>query len=759
MSSPSSKFENENVSIEASRQRLIDESAQQIQRLTEEYRLQSEKLSELIRALRLSEDQLQFKSKQLQEKEQREKRKNAELEQKERQLVQLQNSIAESKSEIARLSDQLRDKDRIINGLSASAAAFGQSGSYRLGRFLSWPLRIIKQQFLSNNGTRAFDSPHIESRGVLEKFAQPIEEAAGYSYQRWIELYDTITPADREAINKRIEALPNKPLISVLIPVFNVDEKWLRRAIESVCRQLYPRWELCIADDNSTQPHVRRILDEYAAQDARIKVVYRETNGHISAASNSALALASGEFVALLDNDDELREHSLYMVAEAINDHPNADLIYSDEDKLDEHGVRHAPHFKPHWNPDLFYSYNCISHLGVFRRSIVTKIGGFREGMEGSQDYDLALRFIEQIPASNIRHIPHVLYHWRTVATSTASVSSQKDYAHNAARKALSSHFERTKTDASVMPGYRFYHRVVYPLPEPAPLVSLVIGTRDRVQLLRQLIDGIFDQTDYSALEVVVVDNQSSDRSTLDYLERIAEDPRVKVLSYDAPFNFSAINNLGVRAAKGEIVGLLNNDLKIISPGWLKEMVSHALRPEIGAVGARLLYSNDTIQHAGVVLGIGGVAGHAFKHMTKDAKVTIDRMHVIQNFSAITAACLVMRRDVFDEVHGLDETNLPVAFNDVDLCIRINELGYRILWTPYAELYHLESVSRGSDELPHNAPRFRREVSYMKHVWKDVLYCDPCYNPNLTLEREDFSLATPPRAVKPWTAVSTRSEA
>ncbi len=588
-------------------------------------------------------------------------------------------------------------------------------------------------------------------KAVREKVREKLAtQKRNHNYNTWVAKYDTLTETDRKAITARISKLTYQPLISIIMPVYNVDEEWLRLGIESVCRQLYPHWELCIADDRSDRPHVRKVLEEYSSKDQRIRVVFRETRGHISAASNSAIELADAEFIALLDHDDELPEHALYLVAEELNACPEADLIYSDEDKLNENRERTAPHFKPDWNPDLFYSYNCISHLGVYRTAIVKDLGGFRLGYEGSQDYDLALRVIERIPPDHIRHIPHILYHWREVTGSLALSGAEKEYAHEAARKVIRSHFQRTGINAKVAPGYRNFHRAIYPIPSPQPLVSLIIGTRDKVDLLRQIVEGVLDQTDYEALEVIIVDNQSTEPGTLDYLDRITTDPRVRVLSFDAPFNFSAMNNLGVRAAKGEIVGLLNNDLKVIAPGWLREMVSHALRPEIGAVGAKLLFSNDNIQHAGIVLGIGGIAGHAHKFLPKDNSGYISRTQVIQNFSAVTAACLVMRRDLYNKVGGLDEINLTVAFNDVDLCMRINELGYRILWTPYAELYHPESMSRGSDETSENLPRFTKEVQYMKFTWSDKLREDPCYNPNLTLEDEGFSLAVPSRATRPW---------
>ena len=569
-------------------------------------------------------------------------------------------------------------------------------------------------------------------------------------YREWVAAYDTLTAADREAIEARINEFRHRPLISVVMPVYNVEEIWLRRAIDSVRTQLYERWELCIADDNSIKPHVRVVLEEYAAQDSRIKIVFRKENGHISAASNSALELATGEFVALFDNDDELSEHALYVVAEEINAYPEVDLIYSDNDFIDEHGTRYQPNFKTDWNPDLFYSLNLISHLGVYRRSIVEKIGGFREGYEGSQDYDLALRVIEQIPEKHIRHVPYILYHWRAIHGSVALNSNQKEYAHEAARKAIGAHFARTKIDAVVTQGHESFHRVVYTLPESLPLVSLIITTRDHVDLLRQIISGVLEKTDYQRVELLIVDNQSNEPATLKYLSEIENDPRVKVLRYDAPFNYSAMNNLAAQHSTGEIIGLVNNDIKVISPDWLKEMVCHAQRPEIGAVGAKLYYADDSIQHAGIITGIQGVAVNIYRRVPKRIARHVTFINVIQNFSAVTAACMIMRKQVFDEAGGFDAANLPVVYNEVDFCLRIRERGYRILWTPYAELYHLESASQEPDSTSQRLTRFRKETDYMKSRWGRLLSSDPYYNLNLTLDGEPFELALPMRISKPW---------
>jgi GT2 family glycosyltransferase len=326
----------------------------------------------------------------------------------------------------------------------------------------------------------------------------------------------------------------------------------------------------------------------------------------------------------------------------------------------------------------------------------------------------------------------------------------QKEYAHEAARRAIRSHLQRINVTAFVTQGHSFFHRITYPLPTPLPLVSFVMGTRDRGDLLRAAVGGLLEQTYYQPVELIIVNNQSSDAATLAFLREIERDERVKVIGYDAPFNYSAINNLGVRASKGEIVCLINNDIKVISPDWLREMVSNALRAEIGAVGAKLYYTNNRIQHAGIILGVSGIAEHSHRRFPREVVGYASRTHVSQNFSAVTGACMVLRRNVFDEVNGFDEVNLPVAFNDIDLCLRITDRGYRILWTPYAELYHLESASRGFGDIQRISRRFRDEINYMNKKWGHVIANDPHYSPNLTTKGGDFTLAFPPRARKPW---------
>ncbi len=575
----------------------------------------------------------------------------------------------------------------------------------------------------------------------------------GYEYVEWVKRYDTLTDADRAAIRRHIERLSYKPLISLIMPTYNSPEKWLRLAIESVRKQLYPSWELCLADDGSSKAHVREILQDYQAHDSRIKVVLRKDSGHISVASNTAIEMATGEFVALLDHDDELSEHALYMVAVELNAHKDADLIYSDEDKIDKKGRRYDPYFKPDWNPALFLAQNYLCHLVVCRTRIVKALAGFREGYEGSQDWDLTMRISERIPADHIRHIPHILYHWRAIPGSAAFRTDEKKYIREAQRRTLESHFDRIGLKVTILPAAGNYWRTKYSLPI-TPLVTLIIPTRNGFELLQRCVESIYHKTTYANFELIIVDNQSDDAATLNYLAALERERGVKVLRYDAPFNFSAINNFAVQHARGEIIGLMNNDLEVITPDWLEEMVSLAIQPETGAIGAMLYYPDNRIQHAGVILGIGvgapGVAGHAYKTHPRGCAGQAFRALLCQNLSAVTAACLVVRRQLFEEVGGLNETDIAIAFNDIDLCLRIRERGYRNLWTPYAELYHQESASRGYEDTAEKKIRFEREHKYMTRRWGKILLNDPAYNPNLALDKEIFSLAIPPRVTKPW---------
>lgn len=567
-------------------------------------------------------------------------------------------------------------------------------------------------------------------------------------YAEWVRRYDTVDDARRASLRARSEALPKQPLISVLMPTYNANLAWLDEAIESVRAQIYTNWELCIADDASPDEAVREHLRQWAERDSRIRVVFRETNGHISHASNSALALVQGDWVALMDHDDLLAEDALFWVAEALARCPETRLIYSDEDKVDASGSRADPYFKPEWNIDLFYSQNYFSHLGVYHAPLLREVGGFRPGFEGSQDYDLALRCIERVQPGQIHHIPRVLYHWRVHAESTASSSEAKPYAQLAGERALNEHLLRQAIPARAECEGPFY-RVRYALPAQQPLVSLIIPTRDAAPLVRQCINSILARTTYTHYEIILVDNGSTDEDALAYFDSLAQLPGFKVIRDDSEFNYSALNNLAVKQAAGEIVGLVNNDIEVISEDWLTEMVSIAIQPGVGAVGARLWYPDRTLQHGGVLLGVGGVANHAHRVRVQGDPGYFGRAQIIQGFSAVTAACLLIRKDRYQAVGGLNEVDLKVAFNDVDFCLRLREAGLRNVWTPHAELFHHESATRGQDLSPEKRARFVSEVEYMMRTWGPLLVSDPAYSPNLTLDMhaQDFTLAWPPRVV------------
>jgi GT2 family glycosyltransferase len=670
----------------------------------------------------------------------------------EKAKVELQEALARAKALSARvqsLRTSAEAADRITNQLAARAAerdAILASMTWRA----TAPLRSIVSR-LSPRMHRGLRRAAriawwaVTPLSLLRRLAV-LREVDPYA--RWVCEYDTLTEGDRAAIHRHIDELARRPLISVIMPVYDTPERYLRESIESVLGQFYPDWELCIADDASTKPHVRQVLEQYRRQDSRIKVVYRAENGHISAASNSALELAAGEFVALLDHDDLLAPHALYAIADAINKHPDADLFYSDEDKIDAAGRRCDPYFKPDWNPELFYSQNFVSHLGVYRTSFIRALGGFRTGFEGSQDYDLALRVTAQTRGPVV-HIPHILYHWRLFPGASTYSSIQLDKASAAARRAITEQLSSLGEHASVIESVGGYHRVIRQEPDRWPLVSVIISTRDHVDVLASCIEGLFEKTDYPGLEILIADNDSREPETKSFFENVQR-RGVRIFPSPGQFNFSRINNAAAREAKGDILLFLNNDISMIDHSWLKEMIIYAMRPDVGAVGARLLYPDGAVQHAGVVLGLEGVAGHIHLGAARNDPGYFSRLKLVQDISCVTAACMAIRKAVFQQIGGFDEENLAVAFNDVDLCIRIREAGYRIIWTPHAELYHVESKSRGSDLVPSQLKRFRSEEEYMRRRWAKQLACDPFFNPNLSLEGQLPTPAFPPRHSKIW---------
>lgn len=584
-------------------------------------------------------------------------------------------------------------------------------------------------------------------RGLFERYVQDEELYADYG--KWLSLYDIITDQDRLAIREQIVKLNYQPIISVVMVTCNTPEKLLRCALDSVCNQLYPNLEICIADNASSTPHIKYLLEQYQDRDKRIKVIFLERNQAVSSACNRALGLASGKYITLLNQHDELSEHALYYVVMELNAYRSADLIYSDEDKIYESQGRNDPYFKPDWNPLLLHSQNYVSNMVAWRASLVKDIGGFREVYEGAHEWDFIIRIVEKIPADHIRHIPHILYHKRDDLESAGNEMVNQNPPTEIEIKVIHSHFERMSREVEIVPLTEGRWRIKHSPPNPAPLVSLIIPTRNGFNLLSNCVESIYKKTIYRNFEIIIVDNQSADVRTLEYLKQLQDKQRARVLRYDAPFNYSAINNLGVLHSKGEIIGLINNDIEVISPDWLDEMVSYAVQREVGAVGAMLYYPNDTIQHAGAILGVHGVANHIYANHPRCYSGQRGRALLPQNLSVMTGACLVLRRAVYDEAGGMDE-RLPVTFNDTDLCLRIIEKGYKNVWTPFAELYHHESASRGYDDSAEKQARYQCELEYLQRRWGSLLVNDPAYNPNLSLERTAFTLAFPPRLNKPW---------
>ena len=563
-----------------------------------------------------------------------------------------------------------------------------------------------------------------------------IDHKKGFSndYQRWIQEFER--PQD-QLIEIKLATLKYRPLMSIVVPVFNTEPAALEAAIQSVLAQSYTNWQLCICDDGSTRVDTKEVLRRFAEQDTRIHVVFREQSGGISAASNSALELVKGEYVGFLDHDDTLAPHALAWVVEALNRNPEIDLAYSDEDKLNLRGQRYEPFFKPDWSPDLLRSTNYICHFLVVRKALLDRIGGFDSDCDGSQDYDLILRATEA--ASVIEHIPRVLYHWRAIPGSTAASLDNKTYAIEAAKRALERHCARTAPGARVEPGLvTGWWRVRYPIPE-GTRVSIIIPSGGKAGALRTNLDSIFEKTTYRQFEIVIADNSKG--NTIEKLvgEYIRAGRPVRYIDWrNQPFNFSAINNAAARQCDSPVLLFLNDDTSVIAPDWLEAMLELAMRPEVGVVGAKLLYPDGRIQHAGVVMGMYDNCGHAFTGLDGTTPHYFAFSHIIRNVSAVTGACLMVRAQLFWEVGGFDEQTFAVAFNDVDLCLKIGARGYRVLFTPYALLYHFESLSKTSKDLVPDS----EEVLAMRTKWGSVIQADPYYNPNLTRNKADYSLRT-----------------
>lgn len=591
-----------------------------------------------------------------------------------------------------------------------------------------------------------------ERRAAIAAAERAEQALAPASYARWVTAHDTLRAADLEGMTALYESLDRPPLVSVLMPVFDPPERVLREAIESVRAQAYSNWELCIADDASPAPHVGRVLAEYESLDGRIRVVRRAQNGGISAASNSALELASGVLVALLDHDDLLRPHSLLLTVLPFLDDPRVGLVYSDADRVDEDGRRISHYFKPDWSPTLLLCQNYVGHLSVIRTDLVRDVGGFRTEFDGSQDWDLALRVTERLPREAIVHVPHVLYHWRAIPGSVASEGlSAKPYAAEAARRAVEEHLARVGRPGYVVP-VGDHLKVRFFVGSPAPHVSIVVPSTGRPDLLEPCVQGLLNRTTYDPLEVVVAVDESAyaDPAANDLLSELASLRRVRVVTYPSrPFNYALTVNEAVAQTASPLVLLLNDDTEVVYDDWLEAMVGYAQEERVGAVGGLLVHPDGTIHSAGMLLGARLVAEHRYHRRPELVRGYGNRAQLPQDLSAVVGTSMLVRREAFDEVGGLDPS-FPVAYNDVDFCLKLRKAGWRILFVPDGVLVHQESASFGTHQLGRETEHVR-DTARIARRWQDALRDDPTHNPNLALDASYPSrLASPPRVVYPW---------
>ena len=555
-------------------------------------------------------------------------------------------------------------------------------------------------------------------------------------YGPWYRAY---IPTEETLEIQRKQKFDYSPLISIAVPAYHTPVEFLRQMIESLIFQTYSNWELCIVNASPDNEEMQKVLAEYSAGDSRVRFCNLKENLGIAENTNRAFAMAKGEFVGLLDHDDLLAPNALYEIVKILQDHPQADALYTDEDKvtteLDEH---FQPHLKPDFNLDLLRSNNYICHFLVVRRSVVQKAGGFRREFDGAQDYDFIFRCVEQ--AREVIHVPEILYHWRTHKSSTADNPASKMYAFEAGKRAIEGNLERTGTPGTVehTPDFGFY-RVKYPV-QGEPLVSIIIPNREEKETLQACVESIFEKTVYKNYEIIIVENNSGSDEIFRYYRKLSEDPRIHLLRWKKEFNYSAINNFGVRHAKGDYLLFLNNDVKVIDPDWIEEMLGMCQREEVGAVGVKLLYPDNTIQHAGCVVGMGGIAGHMFVNMPAERTGYLHKASLLQDMSCVTAACMMMKKNVFLEAGGFTE-ELAVAFNDVDLCLKVRSHGHLIVYDPYVKLYHYESKSRGAEDSEEKVRRFQSEIEYIRSHWIDILKNgDPYYNKNLSLSKWNYSL-------------------
>lgn len=652
----------------------------------------------------------------------------------------LKSQLIQKDKEIEKLEQKLESKDASINDLYKVLNQIRSAKFFKLWqiycRFKKKPSLITKAlKILFKYGFKEFKY----RLSNYEQFEVHIADI-NTQYKIWLKAnWPTKKTLKQQTVLQK--EFKYRPKISIITPVYNPDKEWLESCINSVLNQTYDNWEFCLADDCSTKPHVKEILEHFSKLDPRIKVVYRPQNGHISNASNSALEIATGEFVALLDHDDDLSPQALFKIVEILNKNPKLDFIYTDEDKVEINGQHVDPFFKPDWSPDMLMSLNYICHLAVIRKKIIDQIKGFRVGYEGSQDYDLFLRIIDK--TQNIYHLPEILYSWRKIPGSTATTYSVKNYCNQASINSLNDALKRKKIKGSVENGLvEGTFRVKYDLGKE-PLVSIIIPTKDKVAYLKRCLDSIFEKTTYKNYEILIVDTNSVERETYDYYKELQKNKKIKFLHWKEKFNYSAVNNFGAKSAKGDYLLLLNNDTEVIAPEWIESMLEHAQRPNIGAVGAKLLYPNNRIQHAGVLLGVGGVANHAMLNYPDNlvqAFPVSNSKDIVRNFSAVTAACLMISKAKYFEVKGLDE-KFRIAFNDIDFCLKLSKQGYFNVYTPYVKLYHHESISVGKpSDGTRDLTEFDIEMEMLIKKWTNLIKNDPFYNKNLSLRNESFEI-------------------
>lgn len=565
-------------------------------------------------------------------------------------------------------------------------------------------------------------------------------------YKKWFKRHFP-KKQDLNRQSKQQAKFKKRPLISILVPTYNTNPSHLKACLDSVIGQTYDNWQLCLADDASTDPEVPKILKTYAEKDKRIEYIVRQKNGHICKASNSAMELARGEYIALLDHDDYLWPNALYEVVKALNEHPGTDFFYSDEDKIDERDKTHVdPFFKPDWSPEFLRSINYITHFAVLRRKLVEKVGGFRPGYEGAQDWDLFLRISRK--TDKIHHIPTVLYSWRKSEASTAQAPSAKDYAYVNQKKALKDDIKQRGYEAKLDWQIMFsMWRVQYKLKKET-LVSIIIPTKDQFDYIERCLRSIREKTTYKNFEVVIADTGSTDQRVWDlYDEYAGYWPHLKVIKWKKKFNFAAVCNFGAEHAKGDYFLFLNNDTEVITPTWIEDMVGYAQQEDTGAVGCRLLYPDGKLQHGGIILGVGGqngtpgIAGHYFPaFVDTPPQDPAQALYVggTRNFTAVTAACVMVERKKFDKVKGFD-ADFRIAFNDVDFCLKLYRAGWRNVYLPHAQLYHYESVSVGQPgSKVRDLGEFEKEINMMLERWKTVIENDPYYHPEF---RRDLASA------------------